>query len=155
MTTKKCCRFREESMKLTKSLWIAVPVLVGCLMVGVALANEAAKKAAEAAATPWLALVDRADYAGSWNQGSKMFKSLVTQQKWVDQMSAVRTPLGKLVSREVKSVEYTTTMPGAPDGEYVVIQYNTSFENKRSAVETVTPMKEKDGTWKVSGYFIL
>jgi hypothetical protein len=78
----------------------------------------------------------------------------VTKQKWTDQLSAVRGPLGKLVSREVKSTEYTTTMPGAPDGEYVVIQYTTSFENKRRAVETVTPMKEKDGSWKVSGYFI-
>ncbi len=110
--------------------------------------------AAEAAATPWLELVDQGDFSGSWNQASKLFKSAVTQQKWTDQLSAVRGPLGKLVSREVKSVEYTTTMPGAPDGEYVVIQFNTSFENKRRAIETVTPMKEKDGSWKVSGYFI-
>jgi len=35
-----------------------------------------------------------------------------------------------------------------------VIQYETRFENKASAIETVTPMKQKDGSWKVSGYFI-
>ena len=141
-------------MKLRKSLWIVFPVLIGCLLSGVALANEAAKMAAEAAATPWLEIVDEGDYGGSWNQASKLFKSAVTLQKWTDQLTAVRSPLGKLLSREVKSTEYTTTMPGAPDGEYVVIQYNTSFENKRRAIETVTPMKEKDGSWKVSGYFI-
>ena len=141
-------------MKLRKNMWIAAQVLVGCLMGGAVLANEAAKMAAEASAKSWLDRVDQGDYSGSWEQGSKLFKSAVTQQKWIDQLSAVRGPLGKLVSREVKSTEYTTTMPGAPDGEYVVIQYNTSFENKRRAIETVTPMKEKDGTWKVSGYFI-
>ncbi len=141
-------------MKLRKSLWIVFPVLIGCLLNGVALANEAAKMAAEAAATPWLEIVDEGDYGGSWNQASKLFKSAVTLQKWTDQLTAVRSPLGKLLSREVKSTEYTTTMPGAPDGEYVIIQYNTSFENKRRAIETVTPMKEKDGSWKVSGYFI-
>jgi hypothetical protein len=36
----------------------------------------------------------------------------------------------------------------------VVIQYETQFKNKKAALETVTPMREKDGSWKVSGYFI-
>jgi hypothetical protein len=45
-------------------------------------------------------------------------------------------------------------LPGAPDGEYVVIQFETSFENKKSAIETVTPMIEINGGWRVSGYFI-
>ena len=39
-------------------------------------------------------------------------------------------------------------------GEYVVIQFETSFENKKAAVETVTPMMDKDGIWRVSGYYI-
>ena len=42
----------------------------------------------------------------------------------------------------------------SPDGHYVVIQYATTFEHKKSAVETITPMQEADGSWKVSGYFI-
>ena len=42
----------------------------------------------------------------------------------------------------------------APDGEYVVIQFATSFENKKTALEKVTPMMDKDGKWRVSGYSI-
>ena len=34
-----------------------------------------------------------------------------------------------------------------------MIQYDTRFENGLFT-ETVTPMKEKDGSWKVSGYYI-
>jgi hypothetical protein len=49
---------------------------------------------------------------------------------------------------------FTKTLPGVPDGEYVVVEYETSFENKKTANETVTPMKDPDGTWRVSGYFI-
>jgi hypothetical protein len=30
----------------------------------------------------------------------------------------------------------------------------TGFAEKKSAIETVTPMMEKDGQWRVSGYFI-
>jgi TM2 domain-containing membrane protein YozV len=69
-------------------------------------------------------------------------------------VKGVRAPLGALKTREVKSSRYKTSVPGAPDGEYVIIQFNTSFENKQSAVETVTPMREKDGSWRVSGYYI-
>ena len=69
-------------------------------------------------------------------------------------LRAVRSPLGGLVSRQIKKAAYVTSLPGAPDGEYVVIQFATTFENKRSAIETITPMLEKDGHWRVSGYFI-
>jgi hypothetical protein len=66
----------------------------------------------------------------------------------------VRSPLGKLVSRKVKSREYVEKVPGGPDGKYVVIQFDTVFQNKATAVETVTPMLDPDGAWRVSGYFI-
>jgi hypothetical protein len=36
----------------------------------------------------------------------------------------------------------------------VSIQYETVFEKKPSAVETITPMLDPDGVWRVSGYFI-
>jgi hypothetical protein len=49
---------------------------------------------------------------------------------------------------------YKTSLPGAPDGEYVVIAYETSFDKKQAATETITPMKDADGRWRVSGYFI-
>ena len=41
---------------------------------------------------------------------------------------------------------------GAQDGEYVVIQFDTRFENKAAAVETITPMRQRNGAWKVSGF---
>jgi len=46
-----------------------------------------------------------------------------------------------------------TSLPGAPDGQYVVLRFETSFDNKAKAIETVTPMLD-DGTWRVSGYYV-
>jgi hypothetical protein len=46
------------------------------------------------------------------------------------------------------------TLPGAPDGKYVVIQFESSFSNKKAAIETVTLMMDSDVKWRVSGYFI-
>jgi hypothetical protein len=124
--------------------------------VGVVAASDSDKeKAAVAAAEEWLTMVDHGKYAESWKQAAQYFKNAVTQQQWEQSLQAVRKPLGKLVYRNVKSKTYKTSLPGgAPDGEYVVIQFETSFENKKSAIETVTPMMDKDAKWKVSGYYI-
>jgi len=117
-------------------------------------ANEVAEKAAITASGAWLALVDEGNYAESWNQAAGLFKAAVTKEQWQNTLKAVRVPLGKVMARKLKSKQYTKTLPGAPDGEYVVIQYETTFENKKSAVETVTPMLDRDGKWRVSGYYI-
>jgi hypothetical protein len=106
------------------------------------------------AAEAWLELIDAGEYDDSWEAAAAYFKRAVKQEKWREMAAAVRGPLGDVLSREVKATEYRTTLPGAPDGEYVVIQFATSFENKKSAVETVTPMRDNDGAWRVSGYFI-
>ena len=111
-------------------------------------------KAAEAASDAWLRFVDSGDYSQSWMEASSLFKAAVTEKQWEQKITAARQPLGALISRKLKSAKYTTTLPGAPDGQYVVIQYDTSFANKKAAIETVTPMLDKDGQWRVSGYFI-
>lgn len=118
------------------------------------LAVDKPEDAAQAAAESWLKLVDDGNHAASWEQAAKLFKGAVKQADWSRMAGGVRAPLGKLVSRKLKSREYTEKLPGAPDGKYVVIQYDTVFEHKASAVETVTPMVDPDGAWRVSGYFI-
>ena len=79
---------------------------------------------------------------------------MVGKEQFRQSVEPVRKPLGKVTSRKVKSKTYTRQVPGAPDGEYVVIQFETVFENKKAAIETVTPMLDKDGKWRVSGYYV-
>jgi hypothetical protein len=128
--------------------------LMAFFVAGVAVAADKPEDAAQGAAEAWLKLVDDGNYPASWEQAAKVFKGAVKQADWVQMAGGVRTPLGKLVSRKLKSREYTEKLPGAPDGKYVVIQYDTVFANKASAVETVVPMMDPDGAWRVSGYFI-
>ena len=109
---------------------------------------------ATAAAETWLGHVDAGDYAGSWHEASAYMQGAITEQAWVASLHGVRTPLGKLLSRQLKKAQHTQSMPGAPDGDYVVMQFDTRFENKQAAVETVTFMQEQHGTWKAVGYYI-
>jgi len=119
-----------------------------------AAAGAEAAKAAAAAAEKWLALVDQGKYAESWDNAAALFKLGVTKAKWQESIKAARGPLGKVQARRLLSARYTTALPGAPDGDYVVIQYQAAFEHKAKAVETITPMKDRDGKWRVSGYYI-
>jgi hypothetical protein len=132
-------------------------LLVLTLVLGICAAVQAQQKPeqlAQQSADTWLALVDAGKYADSWQEAAQFFKAAVTKEQWQNALRGSRDPLGKMLLRKLKSATYTKTLPGAPDGEYVVIQYESSFEHKQSAVETVTPMLDKDGKWRVSGYFI-
>jgi len=117
-------------------------------------AEEQKQAQAVAAARAWLALVDAGDYEQSWDEAASYFRNAVPKEKWRQMLAAVRRPLGALVARELASTTFHRTLPGAPDGEYVVIQFETSYENKASGIETVTPMMDSDGRWRVSGYFV-
>lgn len=114
--------------------------------------DMAAVSEAQTAAMSWLALTDQAKYGQSWDEASSLFKAAVSKADWERALEGVRSPLGPLKSRKVRSATFSRTLPGAPDGEYVVIQFSTQYKNKATATETVTPMREKDGSWRVSGY---
>ncbi|WEF35247.1 DUF4019 domain-containing protein [Pseudoduganella chitinolytica] len=109
---------------------------------------------AQEAAERWLAQVDAGNYAASWRDGAAPFRAAVPQQQWESAMRQSRAALGSVGDRALKSATFTRTLTGQPDGHYVVIQYTTQFANKQQAVETVTPMREADGSWRVSGYYI-
>ncbi len=106
------------------------------------------------AAKKWLQLIDQGNYSASWAQASGYFRNAVTREKWEQSLQAVRKPLGKMLSRKLNVKMYKTSLPGAPDGQYEVMQFETSFAHKKSAVETVTFMKGAGGGWRAAGYFI-
>jgi len=115
---------------------------------------SAGENAAISAAQAWLALIDTGDWSASWKQASTIFQGGVTEPNWENSMNTFRKPLGEVRSRKLKSAQTMTELPGAPDGKYVVMQFDTSFANKKATVETVTFDLEPDGQWKSSGYFI-
>ena len=50
--------------------------------------------------------------------------------------------------------ERSHQLPGAPEGDYSIIEFQTEFANGKKATEQVIWMLEKDDVWRVSGYFI-
>jgi hypothetical protein len=136
-----------------KVLALALAALLGSAG-GRLVAADGPEKAAQVSALAWLEVVDAGRYGESWDQAAALFKGALTRAQWEAALEKVRRPLGKVVSRKLRGAKFMTEIPNAPAGEYVVIQYDTSFEKAAGATETITPMKDKDGAWRVSGYFI-
>lgn len=107
-----------------------------------------------AAAQTWLAGIDAGNYAQSWKESAMFFRKAITENGWSAALTTARKPLGEVKSRKLLNAKSAKSLPGAPDGDYVVMQFDTSFAAKEKAVETVTFMKEPDGSWKAAGYFI-
>ena len=132
---------------------------------GVSFGAQAPEDSAQAAAEAWLSVVDRGDYAASWEQAAQALKGTVKQADWSEMIGGVRGPLGPVVSRKLKSREYTEKAPTTrviggkvytwgDKGKFVVLQYETTFANRASAAETVIPTLDADGAWRVSGYSV-
>ena len=137
----------------TKSASVLLVAFLLCVA-AFAQAPQTPEQLAQYSSDAWLAIVDSGKYAQSWDETAQSFKAAVTKEQWQTALDASRAPQGKVVSRKIKSAAYAKNPPNAPEGEYVLIQYETNFEHKSGAVETVVPNLDKDGKWRVSGYFI-
>lgn len=133
---------------------VATFIFVFLLLSPASAQQEGEIEAAEKSARAWLALTDNGQYLASWEQASSFFRAAVTAEDWGSALERARSPFGALLSRATGTSTYATTLPGAPDGEYVVFEFNSAFENKAAAVETVTVMKDIDTAWRIAGYFV-
>jgi hypothetical protein len=109
---------------------------------------------ASAAADAWLERIDAGDVEATWERTSSLFRQLVDLPRWKASFEQVNAILGRPLSRELGTTEYRESIPGAPDGQYVVLEYMTGFERKKEAVETVVAALDTDGEWRVGGYFV-
>ncbi|WP_263789296.1 DUF4019 domain-containing protein [Salinibacter sp.] len=138
---------------------VAIGLLVGLSVVSSqplqAQSNEQAVDAAKQAAQEWLDLFDARKLEATWENASPYFKSQISAEQWVariEQMRTQRSVLDSLRSRSLVAARYTTSLPKAPDGEYVVVQYEGQYADE-SWAETVTLKKGSEG-WRVAGYFM-
>lgn len=120
---------------------------------GAAPATEADAQSAQAVsvALAWLDVVDKGQLDQAWEEAAPMLKASAGKKQFAQAVGAVRRPMGRVLLRKLQASTRTKSLPGVPDGDYVVVTFETSFDNKKSAVETVTPMLVV-GHWMVSGY---
>ncbi len=150
---------RKTNMKITKTLLMITGIILLTSLQSMAhgtgsdhthTQNENGIESAKI----WLNLIDTRKYNVSWQTAAPVFKTSITALQWEKAITNMRNPLGNLIERNLFHDQYTTTLPGMPDGEYIILRFVTKYKNKQSAVETVTLMKDQTANWRVAGYFI-
>jgi len=124
------------------------------LLLGLSLVSlNFTSHADESVSSKWLSTIDSGNYEQSWQEADQFFQSELSKGSWANALNTVRKPLGKVLTREEIKRENHTALPGVPKGEYMIIQYQTSFAKKSTAIETVT-LTKNNGQWRPVGYFI-
>ncbi len=140
-------------------VWVEFAVILGVLYIYLHQAisdprHEPQRQAAQASAEQWLTHVNDGRYADAWKATGVDFRKKVKEAQLVASLEKVRKPLGAMRSRHLGEASYKDSLSDAPPGHYVIVHFDTEFENKPGAVETVVEVQEPDGQWQVSGYFI-
>ena len=113
----------------------------------------AEEQAAERQALGFLGYLDQGRYPESYAYTGMLIRAQVDRDSFAKKVAQARAGTGPLQSRELMDASYATTVEGAPEGQYVILHYHSSFANRADAVETVTLAFAK-GYWRVSGYYI-
>lgn len=116
--------------------------------------DDANEQAAVASAEAWLRYADTGMYQEGWSAAASLFRDAVTAEQWEAAARQVLAQTGTIVSRALREATYSTSLPQAPAGEYVVIEYRSAFQLAPAAVETVVMRKEGDAEWKAIGYTV-
>ena len=105
------------------------------------------------AAREWVALVDAGQYAEGYDQAGDLFRGSLARDQWAAALGNSRKPHGNVAQRNLKSVVVTKDLSNAPQGKYVVITFETTFQQPTEPLwEVVTTYLNASGQWKVVGY---
>jgi len=119
-----------------------------------AWANDSELESAQESALSWLTLTDSGQFETSWNAASTLFKAAISESDLMQSLNAVGSSFGALKAREIVAATFSKTLSGAPNGRYVVFQFDTSYEKQASATETLSLIKDGDDVWRVAAYII-
>ncbi len=108
---------------------------------------------ARAAAAVFLDRVDAEEYGDSWDLLADLAQEKISREKWTEQLAEARERSGTLVEREQEDASFSTEAKDSPEGEYILLSYDSRFEKAADVTEYVTVMLTDQG-WKVAGYFM-
>lgn len=117
-------------------------------------ATDPAVAAAQSGAEAWLALVDRAQYAASWDSAATIFQRAGTPQQWATAVRQVRGQVGPLSTRTIQRRQLSNTLPNVPPGEYAIFQFRSVTGTGKTVGETVVMQHDGARGWRLAAYVV-
>jgi hypothetical protein len=99
----------------------------------------------------WLKLLDQGNYGESWETATKFIQYTLTKEEWIQSMDILRKPLGSMIDRTLVDMRVAMNPPNVPEGEYMILVFDTKFSSGTTAKELLT-MQEHQGVWRLYTY---
>ncbi len=115
--------------------------------------HAAEELAAQRQAMGFLGYLDDGRFADSYAYTGMLLRARADRESFTSQIQKARAGTGALQARELIDAAYSTSVEGAPEGQYVILHYHSNFANRQDTVETITLALAK-GYWRVDGYYI-
>ena len=145
----------SAGLRVSRRTLLRVLVALACVGAGTSFAQDPKAGLPQKAAREWLAKTDTLDGSASYGAAGAKFKESVSVDRWTEALQKARGPLGATEQRTIFETTFDKALPdGGPEGEFALVMYRTAFAKKADSVETITLEREKDGVWRVIGYFI-
>ena len=126
---------------MTRRFAILVCLLIASAATSVGC-GSADEDAAVEAATQWLTLLDAGEVRRSWAQSAKIFRNNVSIEDYEKMIEDSRAGLGKLTSRSLRSAHARRSLPNAPRGRYVVVEFDSAFENNKAGIDVSPAVRD-------------
>lgn len=136
-----------------KRQFVALLLLFFCMSTIHASDSDILEKV-ERNARSWLELVDNNEYTESWRTSSVELREKISEPDWINSITATRKPFGSVDNRYIATAGQTDSLSGLPNGEYIVLQFYTTFTNKGLVMETIALAKQQNGDWLVAEYTV-
>ena len=133
-----------------KTIFLTVLIIL-CLTIhaGADILPPEARDRAEAFVT----LIDQGRLEAAYAGASPLLHLTRDQQEWITDVTRLRQILGPVQQRTLKAVRAVSTFPQLPDGDYLVVQYESRMERKQQAAEIILLKKQESG-WIVCAYSV-
>ena len=139
-------------MRLSTSVLLAASILLSTGAQAQVNPDPRIAAAAEAA-TAWLVPFDAGNIEESWKQSAGLMRQTVPQAELQQRMVGANG-IGPLQSRTLRGAGIDVNPANAPPGEYVVLQYLSSYAKRDKVIEKIYSIRESDGNWRVVNYLM-
>ncbi len=129
--------------------------LLPALLLGLHLTvfAEIPSSAALTKAERFVGILDSRNYDRAYLQTSDLLKLRTPQTEWIRQQEIAFQLLGDVRERQLSTVKARAVYPGLPDGNYLIVCFETRTAHKVKAIEVVL-LKEEETDWQVCNYSI-
>lgn len=137
-----------------KKLFAITLLGLSCLLLApsATLANLLSQDAV-AAAERFARIIDSGNSSDAYTQASPLLRLALNEQEFKTDIERAHILLGPVQQRQLTALRSVGIYPHLPDGEYLIVQFETRTLHKNKAAEIIV-LQRQDGLWLVADYSI-